>query len=302
LYTVPGTPRKILFHDHVSQVETTKIPNPVKEILMRALEFNSVRNAKVATSLHTQYMEGAWHHTYLYIICYNCHEVIKMCGRFTLSAPIEEIVSRFDVESFLQQDDYLPSYNIAPSQSVLAVINNGSINKMGYLRWGLVPPWAKDLSIGYKMINARAETLAEKPSFKTAYRKKRCLIIADGFYEWKRHGDKTKTPMRIKLKSDELFGMAGLWEHWKSPEGESIFSCTVITTVPNELMKDIHDRMPVILKPEDEKIWLDPTISDPDYLSQFLKPLDSDLMEAYEVSPLVNSPKNNSAELIRRIC
>lgn len=225
-----------------------------------------------------------------------------MCGRFTLTASIDEILNRFDVEAFLQEEGYLPSYNVAPSQSVLAIINNGSINKMGYLRWGLIPPWAKDLSIGYKMINARAETLSEKPSFRIAYRKKRCLIIADSFYEWKRLGPKTKTPMRIKLRSDNLFAMAGIWEQWKTPEGKSIFSCTVITTAPNELMKEIHDRMPVILKPEDEKIWLDPSITDPSFLNQYLKPLDSDLMEAYGVSSLVNSPKNNSVELIQKIC
>lgn len=226
--------------------------------------------------------------------------MIGLCGRFTLTATIEEILNRFDVEAFLEAEGYQPNYNIAPSQSVLAIINNGVINKMGYLRWGLIPPWAKDLSIGYKMINARSETLSEKPSFRTAYKKKRCLIIADSFYEWKLHEDKAKTPMRIKLKSDDMFGMAGLWEHWKSFEGKSIYSCSVITTSANELMKDIHDRMPVILKREDEKIWLDPSISDTNYLNQLLKPLDDDLMEAYEVSTLVNSPKNNSMELIQK--
>jgi putative SOS response-associated peptidase YedK len=225
-----------------------------------------------------------------------------MCGRFTLTATVDQLFDRFDIEYFLQEEDYLPSYNVAPSQSVLAVINNGQHNKMGFLRWGLIPPWAKDMSIGHKMINARSESLREKPSFKNAYKKKRCLIIADSFYEWKRLDAKKKIPIRIKLKSDGLFAMAGLWENWKSPEGKSIFSCTVITTTPNDLVKDIHDRMPVILKPEDEKIWLDPRISDTDLLSQMLKPLDEELMETYEVSPLVNSPKNNSIELIQKIC
>ncbi|WP_147532801.1 SOS response-associated peptidase [Bacillus marasmi] len=225
-----------------------------------------------------------------------------MCGRFTLTATLEEILNRFDIEEFLDEDTYLPNYNVAPSQSVLAIINNGSINKMGYLRWGLIPPWAKDMAIGYKMINARSETLLEKPSFKVPFQKKRCLVIADSFYEWKKHDDKSKTPMRIKLKNNNLFGMAGLWEHWKSPEGKSVFTCTVITTSPNELMKDIHDRMPVILKPDDEKIWLDPTIGDISQLTQLLKPLEPELMEAYQVSSLVNSPKNNSIELIQSIC
>jgi putative SOS response-associated peptidase YedK len=225
-----------------------------------------------------------------------------MCGRFTLTATVDQLIDRFDIEYFLEQENFQPSYNIAPSQSVLAVINNGRHNKMGFLRWGLIPPFAKDLSIGNKMINARSETLLEKPSFRTAYKKKRCLIIADSFYEWKRLDDKKKIPMRIKLKSEELFAMAGLWENWKSPDGKSIFSCTVITTTPNKLVEDIHDRMPVILRPEDEKIWLDPTIPDTRLLDPLLVPLDENLMEVYEVSPLVNSPKNNSIELIQRIC
>jgi putative SOS response-associated peptidase YedK len=225
-----------------------------------------------------------------------------MCGRFTLTATVDQLIDRFDIEYFLEQEDFQPSYNIAPSQSVLAVINNGRHNKMGFLRWGLIPPFAKDMSIGHKMINARSETLLEKPSFRTAYKKKRCLIIADSFYEWKRLDDKKKIPMRIKLKSEELFAMAGLWENWKSPEGKSIFSCTVITTSPNNLVGDIHDRMPVILRPEDEKIWLDPSINDTDRLEKLMVPLDEDLMEVYEVSSLVNSPKNNSIELIQRIC
>jgi putative SOS response-associated peptidase YedK len=225
-----------------------------------------------------------------------------MCGRFTLTATIDELIDRFDIEFFLNQENYHPNYNVAPSQSVLAVINNGSHNKMGFLRWGLIPPWAKDMSIGHKMINARSETLLEKPSFRTPFKKKRCLIIADSFYEWKRLDDKKKVPMRIKLKNDNLFAMAGLWEQWKSPEGQSIFSCTVITTKPNKIVANIHDRMPVILRPEDEKVWLDTRISDTQLLEPLLVPLDESLMETYEVSPLVNSPKNNSIELIEKIC
>lgn len=225
-----------------------------------------------------------------------------MCGRFTLTAPVDVLLDRFDVEFFLEQEEYLPSYNVAPSQSVLAVINNGQHNRMGFLRWGLIPPWAKDLTIGNKMINARAETLSEKPSFKNALKKQRCLIIADSFYEWKRIDSKTKIPMRIKLQSNELFAMAGLWEKWKSPEGTTIYSCSVITTTPNQLVKDIHDRMPVILHPEDENRWLDPSIEDPIQLNDLLKPLEPELMDTHEVSPLVNSPKNNSIELIQKIC
>lgn len=225
-----------------------------------------------------------------------------MCGRFTLTASIDEIMDRFDIQSFLDEELFVPSYNIAPSQLVLAVINDGSSNRMGFLKWGLVPPWASDPSIGNKMINARAETIAEKPSFRNAFKKKRCLVIADSFYEWKRHSDKTKTPMRIKLKSNELFAMAGLWEGYRTPDGKTLYSCSVITTGPNELMKDIHDRMPVILKREDESLWLNPEIADPQRLTPLLIPFDENLMDTYEVSPLVNSPKNNTIELIQKIC
>ena len=152
------------------------------------------------------------------------------------------------------------------------------------------------------MINARAETLTEKQSFRQAFKKKRCLIIAVSFYERKRHGDQSKTPMRIKLKSSSLFAIAGLWDRWISRKGESIYSCTVITTTPNELVKAIHDRMPVILHPSDEKLWLDPDITDEKLLKPLLHPFHHDLMETCEVSSLVKSPKNNSVGLIREIC
>ncbi|MCK2017755.1 SOS response-associated peptidase [Peribacillus frigoritolerans] len=223
-----------------------------------------------------------------------------MCGRFTLFTDIEEIKERFDIQGSFDEE-YQFSYNIAPSQSVLAVINDGVRNRLGYLRWGLIPFWAKDEKAGYKMINARAETIAEKASFRNAYKKKRCLIIADSFYEWKKTPER-KIPMRIKLKNHAPFGMAGLWESWKSPEGISIYSCSVITTVPNELMTSIHDRMPVILKSEDEKDWLNPSINDTAYLQQYLKSFDSEQMEAFEVSTDVNSTKNNSPNLIQQIC
>ena len=223
-----------------------------------------------------------------------------MCGRFTLFTDIEEIKERFEIQGSFDEE-YQFSYNIAPSQSVLSVINDGVRNRLGYLRWGLIPYWAKDEKVGYKMINARAETISEKASFRNAYKKKRCLIVADSFYEWKKTPER-KIPMRIKLKNHAPFGMAGLWESWKSPEGISIYSCSVITTVPNELMTSIHDRMPVILKPEDEKDWLNPSINDPAYLQQYLKSFDSEQMEAFEVSTDVNSTKNNSPNLIQQIC
>ncbi len=224
-----------------------------------------------------------------------------MCGRFTLAIDFSTIIDRFEIEAGIAEELYNPSFNIAPSQSILSVINDGSKNRLGYLRWGLVPPWAENEKIGYKMINARAETLAQKPSFRDAFKKRRCLILADSFYEWKRHEDHSKTPMRIKLIDNKLFAMAGIWERWKSPKGNTLFTCTIITTSPNELMKDIHDRMPVILQQEDEKTWLDPSIQDPNQLNKLLKPFQENLLEAYEVSSLVNSPKNNAPSLIERV-
>jgi putative SOS response-associated peptidase YedK len=225
-----------------------------------------------------------------------------MCGRFTLFADFNEIIDRFAIEAALEEELYNPSYNVAPSHSVLSVINDGQKNRLGYLKWGLIPSWAKDEKMGFKLMNARAETLLDKPSFRDAFKKRRCLIIADSFYEWKRSDHKTKIPMRIKLKNNQLFAMAGLWERWRAPAGNMVYSCSVITTSPNKLMEDIHDRMPVILTPEDEKVWVNPNTKDLSHLNQLLKPLPEDLMEAYEVSQLVNSPKNNSPNLIQPIC
>lgn len=223
-----------------------------------------------------------------------------MCGRFTITASLNQIIEHFSISNTIPEDFYQPSFNVAPSQNVLSVINDRQSNRLGYLRWGLIPPWAKDKKIGYKMINARAETLNEKASYKNAYKKRRCIIVADSFYEWKRLDEKTKIPMRIKLKSNELFGIAGLWETWRF-EDETIHSCTIITTKPNDLVADIHDRMPVILPKDKEKIWLDPSITDTDQLNELLISYDESGMEAYQVSSLVNSPKNNSKELIERV-
>jgi putative SOS response-associated peptidase YedK len=222
-----------------------------------------------------------------------------MCGRYSLIADFQVIEDRFGEAAF-DIDKYEKSYNIAPSQMVLSVINDGTKNRLGYLKWGLIPPWAKDSKIGFKMINARSETVHEKPSFREAFKKKRCLIIADSFYDWKRT-DEQKIPMRIKMKNDELFAMAGLWESWKSPEGEMVHSCTILTTEPNETMSTIHDRMPVILKPSDEQVWLNPKLTNEDVLHQLLIPFEDGYLEAYQVSDKVNSPKNNSPEVIERV-
>src|SRR5215216_3572508 len=178
-----------------------------------------------------------------------------MCGRYTLRTPVDTLAEAFEIEEY--PSSIVPSYNIAPTQEVAAVVEEDEKRKLEMLRWGLIPSWAKDPAIGNKMINARAETLAEKPSFRTALKRRRCLVVADGFYEWKKTGG-GKTPMYVQLKDGQPFGFAGLWEAWQSPEDGLIKTCTIITTTPNELLADIHDRMPVILPREAYDRWLAP--------------------------------------------
>ena len=221
-----------------------------------------------------------------------------MCGRFTLTADQDSFENRFSLTRF--DLGWVPSFNIAPTQEVLTVTNDGSENRPELMRWGLVPSWAKDPKIGNRMINARSETLAEKPSFRTAFKRRRCLIPADGFYEWKREG-KAKKPMLITVNPGDLFAFAGLWETWKQPDDSWLLTCAIITTSANEFMKSIHDRMPVILPRESEASWLDPEEQDTAMLSELLLPYDSDRMEAYEVSTLVNSPRNNFPEVIEPV-
>lgn len=227
-----------------------------------------------------------------------------MCGRFTLIA-WDEVERRFlpdgsgmeIIRERFADAEPPPRYNIAPTQDVITITSDGEANAAQFMRWGLVPSWAKDVSIGSRMINARAETLAERPSFRTAFRRRRCLVVADSFYEWKRDGRK-RTPMRISLESGELFGFAGLWESWKSPVGRRILSCTIVTTEANDFIAPIHDRMPVILSQDAEPMWLDPDVQDTDALSKLLTPYPSDLMSAYEVSSVVNSAANDVPECI----
>ena len=169
------------------------------------------------------------------------------------------------------------------------------------MRWGLVPFWAKEASIGYKMINAKGETITEKPSFRKPFKEKRCLVLGDGFYEWNKPDKKNKIPFRFVLKSRDPFAFAGLWDAWKTPEGEMLLSFTIITTTANELMEPIHDRMPVILHEKDEGMWLDPQLNDSEKLSTLLKPYPSNEMGAYKVSTIVNSPKNDTPKCIEPI-
>jgi len=219
-----------------------------------------------------------------------------MCGRFVRKSTLTEIKDEFDIVEILWA--WEPSYNIAPGQDIAAVKGNDG-NKLVAFRWGLIPFWAKDEQIGYKMINARSETVAEKRTFAQALKKRRCLIVADGFYEWQKLEDrKIKIPMYITLKSKRPFGFAGLYETWKSNEGNEIRSCTIITTKPNDLLEPIHNRMPVIIPVNDRAIWLDQSVDDPLQLLPLLKPYPARDMIAYEVSRQVNSPKNNSPEII----
>jgi len=219
-----------------------------------------------------------------------------MCGRFTIVVSIDELMLRYLIEQPMDRY-HLPRYNVAPMQNVWAVVHDGKKNRLGQLRWGLVPSWASDDKIGSKMINARRETLLEKPSFKTLVRRKRAIVPADGFYEWKKSGNR-KQPMRITMKDGSLFSMAGLYDTWQASDGRKISTCTIITTTPNSLMADIHDRMPVILRPEDEAAWLDRGNEDVGALTELLRPFSAEAMRAYPVSPIVGNVKNDSPECI----
>src|SRR5215212_12176855 len=218
-----------------------------------------------------------------------------MCGRFTQSQSIPWIAQEFGIAEV--SCDLGPSYNIAPTQKVAVVVTDG-VKKLVPVRWGLVPSWAKDISVGSKMINARAETITEKASYKNAFKKRRCLVVADGFYEWQNVGD-SKRPVYIRLKSGKPFGFAGLYEVWHSPEDEELVSCAIITTEANELMRPIHERMPVIIPKVREDEWLNPATEDKALLLELLKPYPASEMEAYPVSKRVNSPQNNSADCIK---
>lgn len=219
-----------------------------------------------------------------------------MCGRFTLTVDPAELQAAYPQFSLATSGQ--PRFNIAPTQPVLAVPNTPQ-QKGDYFVWGLIPSWAKDPSIGSRLINARAETLAEKPSFRGGFKYKRCLIFADGFYEWQAQpGAKFKIPHFIYLKSGLPFTFAGLWDEWHAPDGSLIKSCTIITTEPNELMASLHNRMPVILPPSAHAEWLDPAPQKPETLQSLLTQYPTAEMTAHPVSTLVNSPANDRAELI----
>ena len=222
-----------------------------------------------------------------------------MCGRFALYSKPKTLVRRFETETIPGME---PRYNIAPSQTIPIVRTEAGKRHFAMARWGLIPSWAKDTKIGYSTINARAETVAEKPAFRNAFKHRRCLIPADGFYEWQAiAGSKVKQPWFIALQDREPMVFAGLWERWRSPEGEDLESCSIIVTEANELMKPIHDRMPVILAPEDWDAWLETDAKDAEGLQNLLKPYLAEGMTAWPVSTKVNSPRNDSAECVEAL-
>ncbi len=224
-----------------------------------------------------------------------------MCGRFVLS-DIDAIYLRYRINvSEDMKKEVMPRYNIAPSQYVPVVYQDKKHeNKIEMMRWGLVPFWAKDPKIGFKMINARAETVANKPSFKYSFKAKRCLVPSTGFYEWKKAG-KDKIPYYIGLKNNEIFAFAGLYDIWKDAEGGKHKTFTIITTESNNTLRSIHDRMPVILHRKYEDLWLDITVQDVNSLIQILKPFPDNNMRAYIVSREVNNPRNEKPQLIEEI-
>lgn len=222
-----------------------------------------------------------------------------MCGRFSLNQTGEELAEAFQ----LSTTPYVESrFNIAPTQpvaTITATLDNPE-PQFHLLQWGLIPSWAKDPTIGNRLINARAETVAEKPSFRAAFKRRRCLILADGFYEWQRRANrKTKQPYYFFLIEHQPFAFAGLWEHWTDPNsGGELQTCTILTTAPNELMEPIHNRMPVILSQADYEGWLDPSSYNPGELERMLGPYPAAAMESYAVSTLVNKPQNDVPDCI----
>lgn len=226
-----------------------------------------------------------------------------MCGRYGISVTKEELNEylneHYNIE-ILDENITLPRYNIGPGQDAISLIHDGTKYRVGVLKWGFVPSWSKDEKIGSKMINAREETLAQKPSFRKPFMQRRCIILADGFFEWYRTTS-TKTPYYFYLKNNKIFGFAGLWTTYKREDGSSLYTCTIITTKANTLMQDIHNRMPVILTEESAKIWLDPQLRDLKVLHTLLTQYDSAEMELHQVSSRVNNVEHDDKEIIQPV-
>lgn len=226
-----------------------------------------------------------------------------MCGRYGISVTKKELKDylgeHYNID-VLDENIIVPQYNIAPGQNVVSLINDGTKYRVGLLKWGFVPPWSKDESVGYKMINARSETIKEKPAFKKSFYQKRCVIIADGFFEWHRTTS-TKTPYYFYLKNNSIFGFAGLYTVFLREDGTKVYTCAIITTKANSLMAGIHDRMPVILNEVNAKQWLSPSLSDLASLEKILVQYDPKEMAVHQVSSRVNKTSNNDLEIIKKI-
>jgi len=216
-----------------------------------------------------------------------------MCGRYRLSRRKQAVAEYF--ESASEEEEWSPRYNIAPTQPVVTVRQTGASRILSMMRWGLVPSWASDISIGSRLINGRSETVLERPAFRDSFRTRRCLIPADGFYEWKKTG-KQRQPFHFGMKDNALFAFAGVWDRWRSPAGQVLESCSILTTAPNKLLADVHDRMPVILPRLHYQTWLTAPAAEAERLAELLVPFDASLMRRYAVSALVNKPQNEMPE------
>jgi putative SOS response-associated peptidase YedK len=219
-----------------------------------------------------------------------------MCGRFTQRQPTAKLGKEFGVEEVPEVE---ARYNIAPTQEVLGVYESPDGREMTFYKWGLIPSWAKDTSMGTRLINARSETVTEKPAFRQAFKQRRCIIPTDGFYEWQRT-EARKQPFFFRMHDERPFGFAGLWEHWEGEGDQIINSCTILTTEANEVLRPVHDRMPVILHPEDYELWLDTDVRKLDLVKEVMKPYPAREMVGYPVSISINSPRSQGAELIKR--
>jgi putative SOS response-associated peptidase YedK len=219
-----------------------------------------------------------------------------MCGRFAQRTDPKRVAKWFGVE---EAPELEPRYNIAPTQEITAVRETKDGREIAFYKWGLIPSWAKDTSMGARLINARSETVREKPAFRQAFKQRRCIIPADGFYEWQRTEGR-KQPFFFQMKDESPFGFAGLWEQWKGEEGQVINSCTILTTEANEVLRPVHDRMPVILHPDAYSLWLDHDTRKLEMVVDLLRPYPADEMTSYPVSTLINSPRSQGERLIER--
>ncbi len=223
-----------------------------------------------------------------------------MCGRYRLSRRKQILEEHFDSVSGME--DWNPRYNIAPTQSVPVIRQNPkeAVRELSLFHWGLVPSWVKDPSVAARMINARSETASTKPAFSEALKFRRCLVPADGFYEWRKTG-KVKEPYCFEINDGRLFAFAGIWERWNDPSGKPLETCSILTTTPNAVTSAVHDRMPVILNPDNYDLWLDPGLKDAALVSDLLRPCDARLMRCYPVSSRVNSVINDDEECSRQV-